>query len=218
MYDAAGRLVFGRLFRQSSAALIEDLPFCEQVLVVGGGTGHFLCDLALSGRAGRILCLDASSRMLARAERRYASTGLDPQAVDFVHARVEELPKNLRFDLICTNYVLDLFNTAHLSQIVEQLSNSLKPRGLWYCTDFANGNSWRVRLSYRFFRMFCGIQAGRLPDFKRAFSRGGLTPILAREHRAGLARSMILRRTAPSGAPIPQVRDRAGQLRLTPSD
>lgn len=193
-YDGLVRLLFGRRLIKSSVALLNSLPVCQRGLIVGGGTGEFLIELALSGHCQTIVYVDSSTEMLARARQRALDAGLDLEKIEFVCAHAQQLPANLRFELICTNYVLDLFTTGALVEVVASLAGLLVPGGLWLFTDLKRRKSIRVRIAYLFFRVLARLEARTLPNYAAAFERAKLTAVLTRSFYGGLIEGRIYKK------------------------
>ncbi len=95
-YDALAKLAFGgRLQRAQGAALQAGLPpGAPRVLVLGGGAGWVLTEILRLRPGARVLYLEASVQMLARAQRRLrreASLGRPPAQVEFRHGTEQSL-------------------------------------------------------------------------------------------------------------------------------
>lgn len=204
-YGWMERVLAGRLLQRARAAWIDQLAGCERLLVAGVGHGRFLHTLLPRHRAIRVVCVDASGRMLHEAAARARRARLDLARIEFVHARLPEWrPVAGAFDAIATHFFLDCFARPQLDAVVANLAAAAAPRATWLVTDFAvPPHGWarqRARvvhaLMYAFFRAATRLPARRLtpPDALLAahgFALGG-----RRAFNHGLLRADWWRRPA----------------------
>ncbi len=203
-YDLLASLFPGGGIRASQHAHVERLVQCRRALIVGGGTGGFLVALLRSGFAGRIVNLDLSEGMLRRSVWAVAHQAPDfAPRVEHRCGTVDALRAGERFDLVCTNYFLDLFEPAEMMRVMRRLAGTLEPKGIWLCTDFVQprGSGARpraqaalIRTLYAFFGTVCKIRPRRLPPIEAGFRTLGLAPVRDRTLAAGLLRSTVYRR------------------------
>lgn len=179
VYDALVFVVFGRRLKRAQAVFLDRIPLGASVLVVGGGTGWLLDPLLTNGRAARIVYLESSARMLARASRRMLELKL-PGRIEFRLGDEESLRPDEHFDVLMTPFVLDLFTTETLqTRLIPRLRSALTQNGLWLITDFVKTQVWWQRvlvwLMIRFFILTAGIEARHLADWQRLLGEGGLS-------------------------------------------
>ena len=207
VYDFGVRLFLGRRVERARVALLEEAVFLLEsrdipgpILIPGGGTGEFTAQLAKRLPRRRFICIDVSEKMLARTKARLDQT--DPvllKRVRFVHkdalllspvdfgegGQVADAPA-----LICSNFFLDLFESENIARLLKQPAFRPRPGGLWYVTDFGRPRGMFRRtfftLLYGFFRAFCGIEAGRIPDLDGAFTKAGFRRVAEVNHFRGL--------------------------------
>lgn len=174
-YGWMERVLAGRLLQRARAVWVDELAGCERLLVAGVGHGRFLHTLLPRHRSIRIVCVDASARMLHEAAAHARRARLDLARVEFVHARLPEWrPAASAFDAIATHFFLDCFARPQLDAVVANLAEAAAPRATWLITDFAvPPRGWarqRARavhaLMYAFFRVATRLPARRLtpPD------------------------------------------------------
>lgn len=201
-YGWMERVLAGRLMERARAAWIDQLAGCERLLVAGVGHGRFLHTLLPRHRSIRIVCVDASARMLHEAA---AHARRDLARVELVHARLPEWrPAAGAFDAVATHFFLDCFARPQLDAVVAHLAAAAARRATWLVTDFAvPPRGWarqRARavhaLMYAFFRVTTRLPARRLtpPDDLLAahgFALGG-----RRTFNHGLLQADWWRRTA----------------------
>lgn len=111
------------------AAIASDLPERIAVLDVGAGTGFAsaVVAAALAPRVARLVCLDPSAAMLAKARIRLA--GIDP-APQFVVGEIGCLGGDApAFDLIVTNSVLH--HLPDIQAFLTHLARLLRPGGFY---------------------------------------------------------------------------------------
>ncbi|MBK5256818.1 MAG: class I SAM-dependent methyltransferase [Vicinamibacteria bacterium] len=201
VYDLLAGLGLGGRIHASQVALLPRLPGAERALVLGDGTGRFLCELLKSGGAAHAVSIDASPCMTRLTAERLMAHGLAERATLRVGG-LEQLGDE-RFDLVVTHYFLDLFDNAELGGVAARLETALLPGGHWLFSDFAtpgHGCAGLARRSvvaglYAFFRAACGINARQLPNFDRAFDAIGLERLADESLGAGLLSAALLRKS-----------------------
>ncbi|UFH53326.1 class I SAM-dependent methyltransferase [Spirosoma sp. KNUC1025] len=178
VYDGLSFIVFGRKLQRAQAVFLKAIPAHADVLIVGGGTGWLLEQVLTHCRPNRVVYLDTSARMVARASRRILRQAV-VGAVDFRVGDETMLTGNDHFDVIITPFVLDLFTEQTLqAQFIPRLRSTLKTGGLWLVTDFIQTTNWwqklLLRSMIRFFRLTAGIKTQQLSDWQRALAQNGL--------------------------------------------
>ena len=183
VYDLLAGLVFGRALRQAQrAALRAGLPLAgprPHVLVLGGGPGWVLTELLRQCPAARVLYLETSAAMLARAQARLRQHL--PQAgaqVEFRQGSEQALKFAEQFDAIVTFFVLDCFTLDDFSTGVARLQAARRPGAPWLVADFGPPQRWwqriMLRTMYLFFGLAVGLRAQQLPPWPAALAALGL--------------------------------------------
>lgn len=177
-YDALAWLVFGQRLKQAQALFLDEIPANASVLIVGGGTGWLLEQVLTRCQPQRVIYLEASARMLARASRRMMQHALIG-TVDFRVGEETSLTSEDRADVVLTPFVLDLFTAETLqTQFIPRLNRVLKPGGLWLVTDFIQpAKGWQRTLLWtmiRFFQLTAGIQTNHLADWQKCLADADL--------------------------------------------
>lgn len=178
VYDALAFLVFGHKLQRAQVVFLDQIPAEDSVLLVGGGTGWLLEQLLMRGTTKRIVYLETSSAMVARASRRMIRKSL-LGSVDFRVGDLTALLPNESFDVIITPFVLDLFSETTLKkQIIPPLLNVLEPTGLWLVTDFVRPPAWWQKVllwgMIRFFQLTAGIEANQLVNWQQGLLEANL--------------------------------------------
>ncbi|MGC1243091.1 MAG: class I SAM-dependent methyltransferase [Chryseosolibacter sp.] len=173
-YDALTKLVFGQAIYDSQVEFLAEVPPGSVILIIGGGTGGILSVLGKMNPSASILYVEASSEMLRLAER-----NVSPEyrtRIEFVHGTESSIPEGMVFDVIITNFFLDLFTDSEVQRICQDLSTKLRPQGRWLASDFVRGGKWwhgfMLWTMYRFFRFTCSIKASRLPSWEGHLKTG----------------------------------------------
>lgn len=194
-YDALARLLFGRALERAQTTFLERVPPGASVLIVGGGTGRLLESTLMIGKPARILYLDASARMVARASRRMirrAQLG----SVEFRVGDETTLEPDERFDVLMTPFVLDLFTEQTLrARLLPRLRAALKPGGQWLVTDFVQTDVWWQKAllgaMIQFFRLTTGIEARHLADWQRLLTEAGFIRQARQPHVSGMVSAEV---------------------------
>lgn len=178
VYDRLARLVYGRALLAAQRFLVRAIPPGAHVLIVGGGTGWILEEIAQLHPSGlTITYIDSSAAMIALARTRNAAAN----TLHFVTAPVEALTTSTRYHVVLTPFLFDNFTTPQMAQVFALLHNRLHPSALWLYCDFKDtGKLWQkamLRIMYTFFRLTCGISASSLPNVEAQFQQHHYTPI-----------------------------------------
>lgn len=167
VYDALARLVFGRSIVDAQKHFLHCIPRNARVLIVGGGTGWIIRELLAQHPDARIWFVDASEKMIASARKK--TTRPD---ILFIKGTEHDIPEET-FDIVITNFYLDLFPTDKLEAIGRRIRHALKPRGIWMIADFLDDKPWMrwmLKLMFVFFRVTTNIESRGLPDWNKAMN------------------------------------------------
>lgn len=186
IYPLLEKLLAGPRLQRCRTTWVGQLAPCRRVLIAGVGHGPFLRDFLPRFPGAHLTCLDASSAMLATAQREARRAGLDLSRVEFVHAALPAWPPTAGtdpFDLIVTNFFLDCFAPDELTRVIAALDAAAAPEAHWLVADFsipARGLArWRARavhaLMYAFFRRVTGLGAHHLTDPDARLTARGFT-------------------------------------------
>jgi ubiquinone/menaquinone biosynthesis C-methylase UbiE len=160
-------LLAGEKLQRCRTAFLNRIPPPENILIWGEGNGRFLVECRRAWHQARIVCADASGRMLTIAKRRLEQNRLDAQEIEFLRADVLDWsPPKQEFDLIVTHFFLDCFRAEQIQVIVNKLGTAARQKAAWLVADFQAPEFGFQRLRaklilkvmYLFFRM-----ATRLP-------------------------------------------------------
>lgn len=178
-YDLLTRSIFGSHLHDAQLLYLKEIPQNSNVLMIGGGTGWLLKELIHINPTCKIWYIEASSSMIGAAKRKvnYA----EQRNIFFIHGTENSTPQGIQYDVVITNFFLDLFSSATLASVISKINASLRLNGIWLVSDFIHQDKWwqKVLLStmYFFFRITCGIESGKLPRWERSLEEVGLKEI-----------------------------------------
>ncbi|SEI72414.1 Methyltransferase domain-containing protein [Dyadobacter sp. SG02] len=172
-YDQLSKLIFGKAIISAQQALLPLLTPPARVLVVGGGTGWILEEMAKICPSGLTIdYVEISSNMLELARKR----DFKDNQVRFIHTGIEDYTAPAAYDVIMTPFLFDNFSPARAQVVFQKLDSILINGALWLFTDFhidKNINRlWQktlLRSMYVFFQNISHVEADQLPDMTRHF-------------------------------------------------
>jgi ubiquinone/menaquinone biosynthesis C-methylase UbiE len=165
----------GDKLQRCRTAFLDRVVNAKQVLIVGEGNGRFLVECRRRSPQAKILCVDASARMLSSARRRLTRQYGNCEQIEFVCAdALAWTPPDRGFDLIVTHFFLDCFQRDQLETLIARFAGVAAPGANWLLADFQSASTGVGRyrseailwLMYRFFRVVTRLPASRLisPD------------------------------------------------------
>ena len=174
VYDRLARLVFGDAIQKAQEYFLNDIPLESKVLILGGGTGAFLAKLLEWQPTCEVWYIEASEKMLKLSEEKANHS----DRVYFIHGTENSIPSEIQFDVVITNFYLDLFSDELLDSVLEKIQKVCKPDTVWLVTDFIYGKKWwqfvLLKIMYFFFQITCGIETTRLPNWNQGLLRRSL--------------------------------------------
>lgn len=174
-YDLLSRAIFRRSIINAQVYLLPYISAHSTVLIVGGGTGWILEEIARIRPAGlEITYVEISAGMIRLSEKR----DYKQNNVQFVHESIETFIPSHAYDVILTPFLFDNFSAVHAQTTFAKLHVSLKAGGNWLFADFVydpdRGKLWQkllLKTMYTFFRLVAKIEASQLNDMEDLFSR-----------------------------------------------
>lgn len=195
------RLAFRDAMQAAREAHLDRLASCERVLVPGPGDGRGLAALLAHAPRARILAVEPSGAMRARARRRLADVG--GERVEWCSSDLRDLTADaVDFDAVVTDFFLDQFEGPELRDVVDSLASRLRPGGLWTLADFhqpargwgaAHARLW-LAVCYAFFGRATGLATRRLEDPSAPLGEVGMERLCARLSASGLFTAQLWRR------------------------
>jgi ubiquinone/menaquinone biosynthesis C-methylase UbiE len=120
-YDRLSRVVFGQALISSQVYLLPFIPPNASVLIVGGGTGWILEEIAKTYPSGlSITYVEISAKMNALAQKRNTANN----QVIFVNKPIEAVADSDSYDVIITSFLFDNFSETTLATVFAHLHNA----------------------------------------------------------------------------------------------
>jgi len=171
-YDRLSRLVYGNALISAQVYLLQFIPKNTKVLVVGGGTGWILEEIAKIHPSGlQITYVEVSAKMITQAKKR--NTG--GNGVIYINDAIENIGLAAGFDVALTPFLFDSFTQQTMERVFGHIHLMLKSGSLWLCADFQlTGKWWQrflLKVMLEFFRIVCHIEATQLPDIGGSFQQ-----------------------------------------------
>jgi len=194
-YDRLSRLFYGDALIKAQVYLLEFIPADATVLIVGGGTGWILEQIAKKHPAGlRITYVEVSARMINHAEKRNAGGN----RVVFINDAVEHTSLQPDFDVVLTPFVFDSFSDQTMKGVFGHIHSVLNPGGIWLYSDFRlTKKRWQrllLKTMLKFFKALCNIEASQLPNVERQFKLHGYTLVESRTFFKDFVISMVYKK------------------------
>lgn len=177
-YDRLSRVVYGRALIRAQVYLLQYIPAGSKVLIIGGGTGWILEEIAKIHPSGlKITYVEISANMIALSHKRNAGEN----EVTFINKAAEQISFDTDFDVVITAFLFDNFTEEGMQKIFTHIDKSLKPGRLWLNSDFKLTGKWWQHILLRsmltFFRIICRIESSKLPDIESCFQKHGYSII-----------------------------------------
>lgn len=193
IYDALVKIVYGKSVKMAQLHFLNEIPEQGNVLILGGGTGWFLVEFLRVRPLCKVWYVEASRKMLWLSKKKTFA----PQSITFIQGTEASISKEMKFDVIITNFYLDLFEPASLKGIIQKIKPLLAKNGLWLISDFADqGKIWQrflLKLMYTFFQQVCKIEASSLPPWHQCLHKGNLISIRSKLFYKGFIQSSAYR-------------------------
>jgi tRNA (cmo5U34)-methyltransferase len=199
----------GEKRQRCRTTFLDDIPPARNILLLGEGHGRCLVECCRRFAGARVVCVDASERMLAQARRQLTGQNAEAARVEFIHADVLNGSSSFgAFDLIATNCFLDCFRGDQMERVVGRLAAAAGPGANWLLADFQipSGGLKQIRsrlilwAMYAFFRTMTQLPANQLTAPDSFLKRAGFTLHRRVEAEWGLLHSDWWRRPEEVGA------------------
>ncbi|GAA4325083.1 hypothetical protein GCM10023149_27180 [Mucilaginibacter gynuensis] len=181
-YDWLSRLVYGNAPIKAQQYLLPLIPANAHVLIIGGGTGRIIEDIAVVHPSGlHITYVELSAKMTVLSQKRNAAGN----TITFINNAVENVNMPQHFDVVITPFLLDNYTDEKLSPTFKHIDSLLKPGALWLDTDFQLTGKWWQWLLLNsmivFFKLLKSIDSTKLPDARKLFTDYGYTVVDEKE-------------------------------------
>jgi ubiquinone/menaquinone biosynthesis C-methylase UbiE len=203
-YDRLSRLIFGKAIVRAQQSLLPLITPPARVLIVGGGTGWILEEIARVCPSGLTIdYVEISSNMLDLARKR----DFKDNQVIFAHAAIEDYPAPTAYKIVMTPFLFDNFSSDRAQVVFQKLDNMLENGGLWFFTDFHIDKKihrlWQkalLRSMYVFFKNISHVEADQLPDMPTLFDTNDYHLTSETYHFGRFIRSAAYRKSGDGGA------------------
>jgi ubiquinone/menaquinone biosynthesis C-methylase UbiE len=131
-YERLNLLFTGGQNLATRLSQIEDMHAGQRVLYVGVGPGEEALEAARRGI--RVTCVDLSPSMIDIVRLRFEEAGLPGE---FVCADIMEYQPEEPFDVVVSNFFLNIFSRPVMVQMLTRLVSLVRPGGDFVVADFA---------------------------------------------------------------------------------
>jgi len=193
-YDTLSRLVFFKAQVKAQINQLSFIPANSNVLIIGGGTGWVLEEIAKIHPQGlNITYVEISEKMLVLSKKR--KTG--ENEVTYIHAPAEEFKTTKNYEIILTAFLFDNFAADRIQYVFTELNNMLKPGGTWLFCDFyyseVRGKKWQwylLKTMYLFFNKISNVEAKALINTERNFAVYQYQPLATAYYYGGFIKAI----------------------------
>ncbi len=197
-YDFLAKTIFGKTIQTAQTHFLHHIPDNAKILILGGGSGWILKEIFALKNSCRILYIEKSKKMIALSKKRLTNLQLE----QVVFAQDMDTNTNQVFDVIITNFFLDVFEKKELKDVMKLLRGLLSKEGVWLFTDFQHQNIWwqkiLLKLMFTFFRLFASLESKQLYDFEELFDGFGMTSLKSKSFFHKMIISNVYRKGMPS--------------------
>jgi ubiquinone/menaquinone biosynthesis C-methylase UbiE len=132
-YERLNALFTGGQNLATRLSQIEDMHAGQRVLYVGVGPGEEALEAARRGI--KVTCVDLSPSMIEIVRQRFEKAGLPGE---FVCADIMEFESEEPFDVVVSNFFLNIFSRPVMLQMLTRLVSLVRPGGDFVVADFAS--------------------------------------------------------------------------------
>ena len=190
IYDFISRAIFGKALVNAQVCLLKYIPANSRILIVGGGTGWILEEIAKIHAGLTIDYVESSQKMIALSKKRNDGSN----QVNFINLPAENYITEERYDVLLTPFFFDNFKADKIQVIFTKLNGLLKKEEIWLYADFVdNGRIWQkivLKTMYLFFRITTHIETQELVKTDPLFDAGYHT-IVEISHCHNFIRSVV---------------------------
>lgn len=191
VYDFLARFFFGKSIINSQKYFLDKTEDGSKVLILGGGSGWLLAELLKQKPNCEVWYIDASEKMISLSKSKI-ETGY---VVHFIHGIERDIPLSIKYDVVITNFYLDLFTDQQLADVIIEIQSSLKPGAHWIATDFVNDKKWWQRMMlktmYWFFRITCHLESQQLPEWNKSMEKARIKEIESKTFYKGFIKTAL---------------------------
>ncbi len=203
-FERLEKIVFRNQMQLCRTVYLTELSHVEKVAMIGEGDGRFLLEFLKQTNCPQVHYIDSSQVMLDLAQARINKQFPEARPrVRFYKCDLskENMPED-HYNLVVTNFFLDVFNEPTLSQSITRIADSCCNDAIWLYADFQVAGSrlqqlratlW-LKTMYLFFKVVSKIQAPALIDPAPLLEAHGFRVIQQTQFAHGLMRAEFRRR------------------------
>jgi ubiquinone/menaquinone biosynthesis C-methylase UbiE len=183
LYGVLEHFLFGSRLQEMRLMYLSQLADCQDILLIGEGTGLFLEKLLRVNPKAKVTVIDQSAKMIKRARGRVAEHDL--HRVTFQTVAFENFLSANQFDALCTFFFWDCFEKDRIREMLPLLRSCMKREGLWFEVDFFEDQRgarpsriWHyflLRFLYGFFGWATGIEARWVEEIEPLAKENGFS-------------------------------------------
>jgi ubiquinone/menaquinone biosynthesis C-methylase UbiE len=198
-YDHLSRLVFFNAQTRAQKVQLPFIPAESNILIVGGGTGWILKEIAHIHPTGlTITYLEISANMITLAKKVNAGEN----KVLFIQGAIEDQHFAHSYDVVITAFLFDNFAESRATLVFQKLHKLLKEDGLWLYADFSekDGKAWHsllLKLMYAFFKRIAQVEATSLFNTSPLFRQHNYQSISHKKFYGRFIESVVYKKTRP---------------------
>lgn len=167
-YDFLAALVFGKAIQEIQLKHIEKIKKNSRILIIGGGSGKILKKIDSLNLGSEIIYLEKSPKMIALAKKTPINT-----PIQFINDSYETADQYGTFDVIITNFFVDLLNEKQFQKFIPFVFSLLNKEGKWIVTDFRIHERFPLRSIHKiihlsmisFFKITVNLQNTKLFNY-----------------------------------------------------
>ena len=175
-YDLVVKIIFGKKIKELQICHFKQIKNNSKVLILGGGTGWILEEIDIQKSGLTITYIDLSSNMISKSKKRH----LLNNNILFIQGTQENIP-DVGYDVLITNFYLDLFPEKELVRIVKNLSKF--NFSLWIWTDFVPNKSykWLEKVMIMFFKIITGLKNNKVYQYQEIIEKNTNYSIISKK-------------------------------------
>ncbi|MBB6459734.1 class I SAM-dependent methyltransferase [Flammeovirga kamogawensis] len=145
IYDALAYLVFGKSITSIQSIHFDKISLGRRILFIGGGTGKLLLEIDKRLQPSEIVYIEMSPKMMELSKKHIVSA-----PITYVTDSYEVAKNYGQFDLIITNFFLDVLQEKALKTFISTTPSLLNKRGLWLISDFRIARKKPLKYLHKF--------------------------------------------------------------------
>ncbi|MET4083119.1 ubiquinone/menaquinone biosynthesis C-methylase UbiE [Pedobacter sp. UYP30] len=172
-YDTLAKLVFGKSQINAQKDQLVYIQPNSKILIVGGGTGWILEEIAKIFPGGLVIdYVESSNKMIGIAKKR----NIGRNTLNFLSSSIENFRPTKVYDVVITAFLFDNFVQPQADVNFLIVHNYLKENGYWLFSDFdverkryVNWRNVLMKAMYLFFKVVADVKPKGLIEIKPLF-------------------------------------------------